>query len=203
MKLVKRFRFLVLLALAAVVCAQNAGAVPVEWGPSLENRTIDFYNVGSPADRIAEVMCDVYHHWSVGPHADQYVYAYRITNTSDVELSFFSVSISGGSNVESPAHGIDGVQPDHWGIVTSPNGRVEALFTSPIGSGSSSALLWFFSDYGSDDSGRGSLTGMSSDGYVFATGDNLLTPIPEPTAIVLLGMGGLAVLGKRRQPAIK
>lgn len=192
-------KFLILVLFMTVAFTQTAGAVPVEWGPSLDSRIARFYDVTNPAVEIAEVVCNVYYHDSSAPHANQYVYTYQITNTSsdDTGLSFFSVSILTGSTVESPEHDSNGVLPLCWDIIDSPLERVEALFSSSIDSGQNSALLWFFSDYESTSAG-GALSGMSSAGYVFATADDLLTPIPEPATVTLLGMGGLVLLWRKR-----
>jgi hypothetical protein len=157
------------------------------------------FNIGSGS---AEVDCDVYK-YRTGDYADKYVYAYQISNIdSEVGLSFFSVGIFDGANAfdadYEPLMGV--VNPDLWAVVDSPAQSVDGLFSSPIysdGPLTTSTVLWFVSDY-EPTSGKGTLFGTASGMPEHATGD-LLTPIPEPATIALLGICGLLTLIRKRQ----
>ncbi len=190
-------KYIFLVCLLALTGSQTAPAVPVGWGPPLDNISVDLYDVFNPGLNIAQVASTVYQHENSGPNANQYIYAYRITNTADAALSFFSVTLLPAAAAEMPDHDADGVEPLTWDLVSSPPDRVEALFKTPIAPQQYSALLWFFSDYSFDFSGRTALSGMSSSNYVFATADGLITPIPEPATVALLGLGALVMFKKR------
>jgi len=72
-------------------------------------------------------------------------------------------------------------------------GTAFAIFADTIDSGGHSSLLWFIS-HSPPYRGGGTL----SSGNVGAT-ENLLTPIPEPATIFMLGIGGaLMTLARRR-----
>ena len=89
--------------------------------------------------------------------------------------------------------------PDIWEVVDSPAQSVDGLFSSPIysdGPLATSTVLWFVSDY-APTSGKGTLFGTASGMPEHATGD-LLTPIPEPATFVLLGIGGLVALIRKK-----
>ncbi|HIJ72360.1 MAG TPA: PEP-CTERM sorting domain-containing protein [Planctomycetes bacterium] len=191
-------RLLLFSFLLAVLSAPNASAIPA-WTSIEQSETSYFSEVGGGDPCLASVVSEVFYYDS-GPF--DYVFTYQITNISEADLSWFSVQILDGAGVfEDPAPSFDsgtGVEPDQWGIVGSPVQSVEGIFTSTIGPGDSSALLWFASN-NAPIWGEGALAGLSS-GYIFATGDILVPePIPEPTSLLLLGTGGLiAVIRKRR-----
>ncbi|MHC4676236.1 MAG: hypothetical protein ACYTBZ_27405, partial [Planctomycetota bacterium] len=149
------------------------------------------FSIGSGS---AEVHCDVYKYTS-GTYADKYVYAYQISNIdSEVGLSYFSVGILDGANAFDPdcEPQIDVIVPDFWTAVGSPAQSVDALFTNPLHSDTASTVLWFVSDYAST-LGSGALCGTAS-GIPHASTGDLLTPVPEPATIVLLGTCGLLTL---------
>lgn len=191
-------KYVFLAWLLALAVSQTASAVPTEWGQPLDNSSVDLYDVVNPGLNIAQVSCIVYQHDNSGPNANQYIYTYRVTNTAYATLSFFSVTLSPAATVELCEHDADGVVPLYWDLVNSPPDRVEAMFKTPVAPQQYSALLWFFSDYPFDFSGQTALSGMSPSGYVFATGEGVITPIPEPATVALLGLGALTLFNKRR-----
>lgn len=196
---IRKILFLGLLVITTLL-AQDANALPAgdKWlYDSLSDVT---FGIGSG---VAEVDCEVYKYTS-GIHTGEYAYTYQISNIdSDIGLSFFSIGILDGANAFDADYDkslLDVVMPDQWAVVGSPAQSVDALFTSPIhsdGPVTTSTVLWFVSDYAST-LGNGALFGTLSGTPYYATG-NLLTPVPEPATIVLLGMSGLLAFTQKRR----
>jgi len=187
------------LLVVATLFAHNARAGPVPIGSTMEDHDSTTFTIGSGS---AVVNSNVYYGYTSGTYEDKYVYTYQIINNSGMELSFFLVGISDGANAFAPdvAEVAGTVNPTYWTTVGSPVQSVDALFANTtIGDGESSAILWFVSDY-SSTSGDGMLVCMSSGSPYYATGD-VLTPVPEPATIMLLGLGGLMTVIRKRRSA--
>jgi hypothetical protein len=182
---------------ATVLITQGAIAVPVG-DKSIYDRLSDVtFAIGAGS---AEVDCEVFNYTS-GLYADKYLYTYRISNIdSGIWLSFFSVGIKDGAVIyEAQFDSLAGAaDPLVWTTVGSPVQSVEALFTLPIEDGSYSALLWFVSDH-EPTVGSAGLSGTGSGVPHYASG-NVLTPIPEPATVFLLGFGGALLTFTRRKP---
>jgi hypothetical protein len=194
---IRKIRFLSLLITTALLVG-NAGALPVgdkELHDSLTDVEFSFPEIGT-----AEVDCEVYK-YGTEPYEDKYVYSYQISNIdASIGLSFFSVVILDGASAFDADYDeslSNVVLPDLWAVVGSPAQSVDGLFGSPIYSDGTSTVLWFVSDY-EPTSGKGTLFGTASGVPHSATGD-LLTPIPEPATIVLLGICGWLTLIRKRQ----
>lgn len=169
-----------------------AFAIPVTWGPSLFNNSETFYNIIDNS-AVAVVDSAVYQ----DSLTDEYVYTYKITDTSAVKLSFFSVPILPGADVLSTDHETSGgIIPIDWTTVGSPVQSAEGLFSGTIQNGQNSVLLWFTSDY-APVVGDGSLFGKLSGSSVFASGE-VFTPVPEPATICLLGLGALSLIRRKK-----
>ena len=194
---ITKIRFLSLLIITTLF-VRDASALP-DGDKWLYDSVSDVtFSIGSGT---AEVDCEVYKYTS---ETEKYVYVYQISNVdSGVGLSFFSVGILDGANAFDADYEVlvDAVNPDIWEVVGSPAQSVDGLFSSPIysdGPLTTSTVLWFVSDY-APTSGKGTLFGTASGMPEHATGD-LLTPIPEPATIVLLGICGSLTLIRKRQP---
>ena len=191
----KTFLKFVLLLLIATLCAQDAFGIPV--GGVQEDTSSGTFAI---ADGFATVDSTVYSYES-----DEYVYAYQISNSSSVGISFFSVSIATDADVFEASWDIDSalVEPAFWDTVGSPVQSVEGLFVDTIDSdGLSSGVLWFKSNH-SAALGSGVLFGSSSGVPYSATG-SVLTPsaTPEPATILLLGMGSAFITLTRKRRSV-
>ncbi|RKY24446.1 MAG: hypothetical protein DRP62_03705 [Planctomycetota bacterium] len=186
-----KFRLLILL-FALALFVQGAGATPIPPGGTLYDSHTETFTFGGGT---VDVICEVYSYTS-----GSYVYTYQVENNSTVGLSFFSVELLLDSAASGPDWDdtVGDVDPAYWDIVDSYE-SVNASFVSAITNGQSSSLLWFQSDY-APTIGDGALFGFDSGMPSYASGW-ILTPMPEPATIALLGMGGVVTLIRRKRSA--
>ncbi|MHC4912008.1 MAG: PEP-CTERM sorting domain-containing protein [Planctomycetota bacterium] len=186
------------LLFAVALFAHNAGATPVPVGWSSHDSDTATFTIGSGS---ATVASDVYYGYAPGSYEGKYVYAYQINNMdSDLGLGHFSVSIAiadGASAYDADFEEQAGaVNPAIWATLNNPVQSVDAIFTDTIENGESSARLWFVSDYAAGYS-TSSLQSMSGGNSYYATAD-VLSPVPEPATVTLLGLGALVVFRRKR-----
>ena len=196
MRATGKFRWLSLLFIAALF-ANNAMATPVPIGWTSHDSDTAVFTVDGGSTTVTS---DVYGYTS-GPYEDKYVYVYQISNVDcDLGLSYFSVSIAvsdGASAYDADYEEVTGtINPALWAVVGNPVQSVDALFTDTIDTGESSARLWFVSDYAPGYS-TSAVHCMSGGASYYATAD-VLSPIPEPATVALLGLGALVVFRRKR-----
>ena len=177
---------LLLMLMAFSADVSLAATVPVGWTSS-QNDFADYSILGN----TVRITSDVY-----GYATGDYVYAYQVTNTSSVPLSFFSVAVYPGADVFDVFYDLSGsvAEPDSWGAVVSST-QVESVnamfFTDALeNDGISSAILWFKSNYGPEPGNAALIGALSSVHYYASVPDSgqVLVPIPEPATIVLFSL---------------
>jgi hypothetical protein len=133
----------------------------------------------------------------------QFVYAYEVFNTSPnpgpTPISVFSVGIlpvSGGPPAAAAAHIehlplVVGTPPDNSSF--SSTSAVWDYSTVNLAVGANSDILLFTSPH------PPTMQAASVGGNGLGTGNNLPSPIPEPSTMILLAIGGAALLMFRRR----
>lgn len=192
MKSKLKINFSVVL-LVATVFTRNSGAtvIPPAWDSQVGPSETTFTFTGG----YATVECNVYKYDT----SNEYVYSYVITNHSNVGISFFSVGIADGADAWSPDY--DGQDTVFCSTAESPT-QVESvnyMFASTIDDTEVSSVLWFKSSFAAP------VAPVAEAGMLFGRDGDvrgaLLTPVPEPATIFLLGAGGLMTVVCKRQPA--
>jgi hypothetical protein len=141
----------------------------------------------------ADIFSDVY---GLG---NGYLYTYQIVNPaqSGQALSWFSVEILSGVDVQAVGYDVGANQPSLWYEVGDPIISVDALFTDPIEAGETSTTIWFVSTKGPvvlTDGASGGAIGSSYQG-------SILAPVPEPATMMIMLIGAGLGLGLRKNKA--
>ncbi|MGH2271011.1 hypothetical protein ACQ9LF_04360 [Anaerohalosphaeraceae bacterium U12dextr] len=184
-------KLMVSLAVIAF-CAMSLQAVALPaYSSQVQQITTTFspvYGTGS-----AEVTSTVYAATGGG-----YIYAYEIKNATNT-FSWFSVALLPGAVVTGTGYDAGTNDPTSWTTVGVPATSVEGLFAIQIAPGVDSSVVWFTSP-GAPTRDLGSLTGLGTKGTFNYLEGGILTPIPEPMTMVLLGAGWLALrtCGRKR-----
>lgn len=130
--------------------------------------------------------------------AGGYIYAYEIKNATN-NFTWFSVSLAPGAVITGTGFDAGTSDPASWTTVGTPATSVEGLFALQIAPGKDSSVVWYTTPNAPtrDD---GSLTGLGDKGVFNYLEGGILTPIPEPMTMVLLGAGWLALrtCGRKR-----
>ncbi len=195
---VKRQLIFLSIALTAVSLLSSVHAAPTS--PPAGSKTlqanldnVEFYSLTT---MLAEVDSYVWKYTS-GDYEGNYLYTYQITGKSIFSLSFFSISVLEDATFYEIGYESGGVEPALWLPIGAPPQSVDAVFGSAIDYGENSALLWFVSN---DDytSTAASVVGTYLGDQASAS-DELYSPVPEPATLVMLGLGSLFGLIRRKR----
>lgn len=176
-----------LFALIAMVSAGSWAGIADFLDPPLDTYNDTF----GPADISSAV-------YSLG---NGFLYTYQIMNpqNSETPLSWFSVEIQDGVDVQSVGYDVGANQPSLWYEVGDPIISVDALFTDPIEAGEDSTVLWFISTQGPvvlTDGATGGAIGSSYQG-------SILAPVPEPASLTIMMISTGVCFGFRRNKTRK
>jgi hypothetical protein len=199
---VKRKLVFLSVALTAVCLLQNVQATPTS--PPTGSKTlqaskdnVEFYYSST---MLAEVDTYVYRYDpgdGDNDYAGDYLYTYQITGKSVIGLSFFSIAIFDPATISLVGYESPGVEPTTWAVANSPAQSVDGLFTDTIDYFDDSALLWFISPH-EHTLAMGSIFGTYLGQPAYAN-EKLYSPIPEPATLVILGIGSLCLIGRKRK----
>jgi hypothetical protein len=195
---VERLVFLsIVLSAVCLLANVHAAPNPVPAGDKTPKANLEDVKFYSPSTvLLAEVDNHVYQ-YDTGDYAGSYLYTYEITCKSTFSLSFFSIAVLEDASIDETGYESGGVEPSIWLTIGSPVQSVDAIFGSSINYNNNSALLWFVSD-GDYTLTDASVAGAKS-GFQALASEQLYSPIPEPATLVVLGIGGLCLISRKRK----
>jgi hypothetical protein len=199
MKVEKLLLVSVALAVLCVPQIVHAAPNPIPAGDKtllVYEDDVEFYFLST---MLAEVDTYVYQ-YDTGDYAGDYLYTYQVTGKSVYSLSFFSVAVSEyASDITfyETGYAAGGTEPIIWLPIGTPPQCIDALFADAIAYEDDSALLWFVCD-GTYTTTEASVTGANSGRQASAINE-LYSPAPEPATLVMLGVGSLCLISRKRK----
>ncbi len=134
----------------------------------------------------------------VAPYEGQYKYSYTILPSTTANIQWFSVSLTAGAVISDMGVEAGTGEPVIWTLVSGPDSSsTDAVFTATVPAGSTSATVWFTSPQNFTVT-PGAAAGLNDGQYVATTGQ-VLSPIPEPATMTLLGLGAVLVTSLRKK----
>lgn len=190
-----------LFLLAIISCmgvAANASVVEVDF--STDYAGFELLDDIVSTELVGPVIDSVYVQSAAYTDGSSYLYVYMVSNFSNTTLDTFALASFAGLEAgtqagyitpDTPGFAIIPTAVDKLGIATDP--AVHFVFSQGLSPFSNTAKLFVESDLAPGEITATVINGSVAGGTVVGP-----VPVPEPATLMLLSMGGLAMIRRRR-----